>query len=383
MATLYYSVMGEGRGHAARARALVDRLKSSETVPGAGEAGAGGPAARVVLYSSYEALDFLTAAYKDDPAVEVRATQGLRFHYTQGRLDLIKTIRQGLGLWWNLRSVVEQRAQEMRRDKPDLVICDFEPTVPRAAHRCGVPVLSLDHQHFMVAYDLSGLPFGLRAWAWAMSWAVWAFGIGQQKTVVTAFYRPPLRCGFEDVVQVGPILRPAVREARPVVGQHLLAYLRKSTPDRVLEVLAKSKHPVRVYGLGEQPPRGALTFRKIDETTFLEDLASADAVVAASGNQLMGEALFLGKPVLALPERQHHEQRINAHFLAAMGGGVAHELEAFTAEDFADFMERREGFRNRIARSESVFDGLEEATLVIQQMLNRAPAWPKPVAATG
>lgn len=364
MATIYYSVMGEGRGHAARARALVDNLRS----------GSGAPAVRMVLYSSYEALEFLSAAYKGDPEVEVRATEGLRFHYTQGRLDLLKTIRQGLGLWWNLRSVVEKRAQEMRREKPDLVICDFEPTVPRAAHRCGVPVLSLDHQHFMVAYDLSGLPFSLRAWAWAMSWAVWAFGIGQQETIVTAFYRPPLRRGFEGVVQVGPILRPAVREARPEVGQHLLAYLRKSTPDRVLEVLARSKKPVRVYGLGELSPRGALTFCKIDEATFLEDLASADAVVAASGNQLMGEALYLGKPVLALPERKHHEQRINAHFLAAMGGGVARELESFNEGDFASFMERREGFRNRIARSEAVFDGLEEATLVIRQMLDNAPA---------
>ena len=32
--------------------------------------------------------------------------------------------------------------------KPDLVITDFEPLLPRAARLEGVPYISIDHQHF-------------------------------------------------------------------------------------------------------------------------------------------------------------------------------------------------------------------------------------------
>ncbi|QDU87633.1 hypothetical protein Pla175_09980 [Pirellulimonas nuda] len=356
MATLFYSVMGEGRGHASRARSMVERLRDRH---------------RIVLYTSFDALDFLRDAYADDPEVEVRETSGLKFHYTADRLDLIKTIRHGLAMWWNLRGVVSEREVEVRRDRPDLVVCDFEPTVARAAHRCGVPVMSLDHQHFMTTYDLSGLPRGLQWWAWAMGWSVWLFGIGQQKTVVSAFYRPPLRRDYKHVTQVGPLLRPAVRARQPSVGDHVLSYLRKSTPPRVLEVLEGSPLPVRVYGLGERPPRGAITFHAINEQTFLDDLATANCIVAAAGNQLMGESLYFGKPILALPEQKHHEQMINAYFVQQLGGGVASTLEGVTAAVFQQFLDDREKYRGQLAASSVRFDGTDEAAAAIEAMLKQ------------
>ncbi len=359
MATLFYSVMGEGRGHASRARSMVERLRGRH---------------RIVLYSSFDALEFLRDAYADDPDIEVRETSGLVFHYSENRIDLIKTIRHGLAMWWNLRGVVSEREVEVRRDRPALVVCDFEPTVPRAAHRCGVPVMSLDHQHFMTTYDLSGLPRRLQWWAWAMGWSVWLFGIGQEKTVVSAFYRPPLRRGYKNVTQVGPLLRPAVRARKPSVGGHVLSYLRKSTPPRVLAMLEDSPLPVRVYGLGEHEPRGAITFHAINEQTFLDDLATADCIVAAAGNQLMGESLYFGKPILALPEQNHHEQMINAFFVHQLGGGVASTLEGVTADEFQRFLAQRETYRKQLADSTVSFDGTDEAAAAIEAMLPETQA---------
>ena len=45
------------------------------------------------------------------------------------------------------------------------------------------------------------------------------------------------------------------------------------------------------------------------------------AVVSTAGNQLVGEALYLGKPVLVMPERVNFEQAINAHYLEQSGAG--------------------------------------------------------------
>lgn len=344
--------MGEGRGHAARARSMVEQLRGSH---------------RIVLYSSFDALEFLRNAYRNEPQVEVREIGGLRFFYSGGRLELTKTIRHGLWLWWNRRELVQPIVSDIQRERPALVVTDFEPWAPRAAHQLGVPVLSLDHQHFMVAYDLAGLPLRLRRWAWLMSWSVWMFGIKQSRTVISAFYKPPLLPAWKHAIQVGPLLRPAVQARKPTNEGHLLSYLRKSTPPEVVDMLADCGQSVRVYGLGERKPQGGIAFRPISESGFLDDLATCDAVVAAAGNQLLGEALYFGKPIFALPEYKHHEQCINAHYLKALGGGDWAYLERVRPAQLNSFLDQRESYRRQLADSEMQFDGTRQAAEAIDR----------------
>ena len=354
MATIFYSVMGEGRGHAARARTIAEELRDRH---------------RVVLYTSHDALAFLRDQYVGSSEVEVREIQGLKFHYSNHKLDLWKTISEGLGFWWRLNRMRAPLVEDIRREKPALVISDFEPLVARAAHQASVPVLSLDHQHFLVAYDLSALPKRLQWWARRMSLAVWMFGIGQQKTVVSAFYRPPLRKGYQDVTQIGPLLRPNLRQLQPSTGDYLLSYLRKQTPERIVDLLTQLDTPIRIYGLGQRSPQGQLTFSEINEAGFTADLESCRAVVAAAGNQLLGEALYLGKPVFALPEKKHFEQCINAHFLAELAGGAWAELENVGLTQLQEFLANLETYRQNLAGRQQEFDGTADAVAAIESML--------------
>ncbi|MGI9456692.1 MAG: glycosyltransferase family protein [Aeoliella sp.] len=356
MATIFYSVMGEGRGHAARAATMVEQLRDRH---------------RLVLYSSHDALAFLRDKYVSSNDVEVRALEGLKFHYAGGRLDLVKTIREGLSVWWRVNRLLAPLVDDFERDQPDLVVCDFEPLVARAAHRAGIPVLSLDHQHFLVAYDLSALPRRLQLWARSMSLAVWMFGIGQQKTVVSAFYQPPLRPGYEDVTQVGPLLRPTIRGRLAGEGDYLLSYLRRQTPPRVVDLLAQLDTPVRIYGLGERQPRGLLEFYEVDERSFTDSLVDCRAVVAAAGNQLLGEALYLGKPFFALPEEKHFEQCINAHFLKQLGGGAWAAIEHVELVDLQHFLTRIDAYRQNLAGRQQEFDGTAKAVAAIDSMLSK------------
>jgi uncharacterized protein (TIGR00661 family) len=366
MSTIFYSVMGEGRGHAARARAMVERL---------------GGRHRFVLYSFDQALAFLRALYAGREDVEVRETPGLRFHYTGERLNLTKTLAKGVQFRARLEEIVRRREAEIRRDRPELIVADFEPTVPRAAHRCGVPVLSLDHQHFIVAYDLSRLPWRLRTYAALMRPCVKAFGIGQQRTVVSAFYKPPLRCGYENVVQVGPLLRPYVRRKTPNCDGFVLCYLRKNTGTHVIKLLHELRRPFRVYGLGARPPLGQVEFLPIDEQCFVDDLAACDAVVAAAGNQLIGESLHFRKPVFAIPEAKHYEQRINASFLKLLGGGDWIAVNRLQQSHLEEFFNRLPQYRRTLEGSADAFDGTDEAANQIESLLaagttTRARNWP-------
>ena len=359
MSLIYYSVMGEGRGHAARARTVVEELRERH---------------RIVLYSSHDALEFLWKQYESADDVEVRSIEGLKFHYTEKRLNLYKTVSSGLSMWWRVERLLQPLVEAMERERPDLVISDFEPLVARAAHRASVPVLSFDHQHFLVAYDLSSLAAQLRWWARSMRLAVWMFGIGQQRSMVSAFFRPPLKPGYKDYVQVGPLLRPALRGQATRDDGFLLSYLRRQTPEATVRKLGALGIPVRIYGLGERPPQGDAEFFAIDEQTFTESLVSCKAVVAAAGNQLLGEALYLGKPFFAMPEKKHFEQRINACFLKELGGGDWAYVERVEQQQLEQFLRDIETYRQNLSGRQEEFDGTPLAVATIEEMLQETAA---------
>jgi len=355
MTRLFYSVMGEGRGHASRALALSQLLAARH---------------EVVIFASYDAYDFLSANVDSLPSVEVRRIPGMRFHYRKDRIDLLRTLTSGLAFRMRRKQMLRDLEPHFADRPPELLIVDFEPLLPRVAVALGVPYVSLDHQHFLLAYDLSDLPRELRLYAWVMSWFVRLMHRWQTSTIVTAFYRPPIRNGYDDVYPIGPILRQRVLDAEPSDAGHVLSYLRSKTPPQVIDALEACDRPVRVYGLGQRAARGNITFHEIDEQRFVEDLAGATALISAAGNQLLGEALFLGKPILALPEPHHHEQQINAHYLRQMHGGNFVRLDRVTPDNVQRFMQQLPHYRERIASFRDRLNGTADALELIEHHLS-------------
>jgi predicted glycosyltransferase len=135
----------------------------------------------------------------------------------------------------------------------------------------------------------------------------------------------------------------------------------------VLDALASCGREVRIYGAGDRGREGSLWFRPIDEQTFVDDLATGDALVTTAGNQLVGEALHLGKPVLALPEEGNQEQYINAHFLRAGGGGDWMELADMSPARLDAFLARLDGFPGHVDRHR--LDGTPAAVQAIEDQL--------------
>lgn len=373
MAKIFYSMAGEGRGHAVRVRTLVEHLRHDH---------------ELVLFAPDEAHDFLNRSYGDaNPVANVRLVRipGVTFHYTGGRLDLFKSVacafdyarRQLPGL---VRSLVQQIAAEA----PDLCLSDFEPALPRAARQTQIPLMSLDHQHVLLAYDLRSLPLLLRRYAWWMSWSIcWYYGSGPYDAVASSFYSPPLKPGFPHVRQVGPMLRNDLVGRTTSDRRFLLSYLRASTPPAVLQTLADCGWPVRVYGLGERPGQGNVSFHAIDERRFVDDLTDCSALVSAAGNQLLGESLYFGKPVLAIPEQMHHEQQINACFLKLLGAGDWTTLESFGPAHLRGFLDRLDTYHRTAAAMTGRINGTPDALAAIEEILarhqNAAPRAPQEV----
>lgn len=352
MARIFYSMSGEGRGHATRVRAIVEALRSEH---------------EIAIFAPGDAYDLLAPAYAGTD-VHVRRIPGLRFFYTpDGKLDVPQTAARNARFFLRYPKLRRHLRRVMERERPDLIVTDFEPALPRAARSLGIPFVSLNHQHFLIVNDLSELPTGLRHHAWLMSWVVGSYYSGMARTIVSSFYFPPLKPAHGDAVQVGVILRPIVRDAEQRRDGHLVAYLRKFAPENVLDALARCGKTVFLYGQGAKPRRGDLHFLPIDEESFVRHLATSEALVTTAGNQLVGEALYLGKPVLAMPEPNNQEQYINAWFLEKEGTGEWVELERLTTQRLRRFIARLDVYRQRIDPAR--YDGTARAVAALRETL--------------
>ncbi len=106
------------------------------------------------------------------------------------------------------------------------------------------------------------------------------------------------------------------------------------------------------------------------EAGFVEDLATSRAVVAGGGFTLMGEAVFLGKPMLSVPLVGQFEQTINAMYLQKLGYG-AYE-KAIDRENLRDFLSQTERYRENLQAFES--EAHERAETRLDRALEEAKA---------
>ncbi|HMB90388.1 MAG TPA: glycosyltransferase family protein, partial [Rhodothermales bacterium] len=91
-----------------------------------------------------------------------------------------------------------------------------------------------------------------------------------------------------------------------------------------------------------------LTFKEPSLDGFLEDLATSRAVLCTAGFTLISEALYLGKPLLVVPNRGIFEQTLNALFLKREGLGEAVIGRCITTEDVQHFLSRLDTYEKHL-----------------------------------
>jgi uncharacterized protein (TIGR00661 family) len=330
----------------------------------------------LTVYASAQAYEFIQSHYCEG-GVAVRQIPGLCFRYSGSqKLNYPKTTWFGIRYVARLRSLVRRLEEDIENDAPELAIVDYEPSLPRAALRCGLPFISLDHQHFLVTYDLSSLPARLKRHAAFMGKVVRSYYSGQKETVVSSFYFPPLKSDARNTKQIGVILRPEIIRATPELRRHVVAYFRRSAPQGMLEALNACGCEVRVYGLGVFPPSGHLRFLAVHPERFVEDLATSRALITTAGNQLVGEALYLRKPILASPEKGNYEQSINGHFLEMTGAGWSVETDRFSGETVRSFMQNLDRFRY-LGDIRRLYGNPAARATVLEYLPEKKPSYPR------
>jgi uncharacterized protein (TIGR00661 family) len=319
---ILYGVVGEGMGHATRSRVLLEELSKEHEV-------------HIVV--SGRAKDYLAQRFQN-----VHGIWGLTIAYEGNSVKKWQTLLRNVsGAIKGWPHNVRQYFELVEKFQPEVVVSDFESFSYLFARNHRLPVISVDNMQIInrCKHD-SAL---LAGWedAFEGTRAIVKSKLpGSFHYLVTTFFYPPVR--KERTTLLPSILRPEILAARSESGEHLLVYQTANTNLALPEILKQSGLPCRVYGLRreltEDLQDGNLLYRPFSEKGFIDDLRTARAVVAGGGYTLMSEAVYLHKPLLALPVQGQFEQVLNALYLEKLGYGMyAPEL---TVERLNDFLQR-------------------------------------------
>jgi uncharacterized protein (TIGR00661 family) len=332
---ILYGVTGEGMGHATRSKVVCEHLIAR------------GHEVKIVV--SGRAHAFLAKSFPD--VVEIK---GLTIQYADNAIDRDASIAN---IVLNAPQMLQANAARYFEDvvhfEPDVVISDFDSFAWFFAKRHGLPIVSIDNQQIIARCKHEKvIKDGVKVEYQITKAFVKAKLPACDHYVITTFFFPPVRrkC-LEDTTLVPPILRRAILEARPKAkhGDHVLVYQTSTSDKSLIPTLNKVEgERFVVYGLRRNEKKGNCTIKDFSEEGFVEDLAHAKAVVTNGGLSLIGEAVYLGKPIYSVPVKHQIEQIMNARYLEELGYGIA--AEKIDAEILSLFLREHPRYAQRVAK---------------------------------
>ncbi len=328
---ILYGVVGEGMGHATRSRVTIGHLLQQGH--------------HVEIVVSGRAHEMLRKHFGD-----VHRIHGWHLVYEDNEVKKTRTA------WSNLKALAAGiprniAAFDLKGFQPEVVISDFESWSYLFGMANHIPVISIDNMQIISRcfHENAVLTDYMTEFLLAKG-IVKSKLPGAHHYVITTFFYPEVR--KERTTLVPPILRPEVLAAQASQGEHVLVYSSADSADTLQEVLKSfPDQSFIVYGIrrgiSQVETDANLSHQPFSEDGFIAHLASARAVIAGGGFSLMGEAVYLHKPLLSVPLVGQFEQILNARYLQKLGYGL-HRDEVSHA-DVAELLARSDEFRNNLA----------------------------------
>ena len=290
------SINGQGRGHLTRMTALAQLLQREH---------------ELVFWCPDKYHPFLKQHF---PNNFIYSIPYYKFVIEDNRIDIFKTGVSNMEHIIGLPVYISDLTDQIRLMDIQTLISDFEPFLPKAARKVGIPIIQLNHPSVVlrsVAFTADAL----------LAKVISSSMMGEYDVrIISSFYNG----------DIGPIIRREIRDNIPTGGDYFVVYLYESMRDRVLEELERlNQVKYKVFPNSEED--------------FVTALAGARGVITNAGHQLLSETLHLKKPVLSLPFEGQFEQTLNAEMLQKAGRGVVGST-AHIRKSIADYMEFTAGF---------------------------------------
>lgn len=332
MTRIFYSLAGEGLGHASRTLSVIDDLPEEE----------------VHVYTFGKAYEYL----EKQNYPYLHKIDGLMFPYKNGKVNYTRLSYRILKHYFSgLKKNIDQITKDAQELKPEIFVCDFEPSLPRAAKNLRKTLISVDNQHRFSYCDLSDLPWNLRLYARLVGISTRMLVPKPDEVVISTFHSDTIKTTRPNVHLTSGLMRKEIIETPATNDGSTLVYVRESVSDKILFPIYQyvmenypetQEKKFKIYGAPNTrmkwiaPPTG-FEFKPLGPE-FMKDLASCNKVISTAGNQLISECRFYQKPILVIPEPGQHEQSINGYYVEKTGLGISCDANKFNHEVVKSFL---------------------------------------------
>lgn len=297
---ILYGVASEGMGHAIRSKPVIEHLSKNN---------------KVLVLSDRGAFDLLKKYF------QAKKIENLYIKYSNEKVSYFRTflynfIRFPKIIFKNKSTLLK----EVKEFSPDIVISDFDPITAYYASINKIPLIYINNQH--IATNTEVTKEGSFLSRNLTNLVINLFSPQANRYFITTFFYPKIKDNKTTLVP--PIVREEVIKAKSKEGKHILIYLRKSYNydfEKIKQDLKGVNERFIVYGLDIEKKEGNITFKKFSDKGIIKDLEECKGIISGAGFTIISEALYLKKPILALPVKKQQEQLLNSVYLKRLGYG--------------------------------------------------------------
>lgn len=344
---IFYGLSGEGLGHCSRVYSIVQAMPEYEF--------------HIFTWGDAHAF-FEKVNYP-----YLHKTAEMKFsRKANGHIDPFFTAIKFLDFYFlRLGKSIQNVCSLAKTHQPSLMITDFEPTIARAAKKSKLPLLSIDTQHKLSSCSSKGLPWFLRAYKMVAGWFTKFYIPNPKKELVSTFYFRIAEVTSDKTQLNNIFLKQELMDDEDIRDDGFaLMYYKHSSCKEMVKCLQELGVLVIVYGASGENFGPNFVHKEIDHIQFLKDLKHCRYVFCAAGNQLLGEAAALGKPMLVVPEPNQQEQDINGWYLQKCNFGMCYQPHEINSDIVCNFIETMS------PREPVLANGLNSAMQFIRSEIN-------------
>jgi len=312
-----FFVKGDGRGHITQALALAPLLQARGHTVGPFIVGCA-PETRLPAFLHAKAAEPIERIYSPN-FVPDRKNRGISWS---------RTLTHGLRNVMSFRHSFATISRMIETHKPDVIVNMYDPalTLYTLQKTVRIPIVHIAHQYLML-HRVFAFPPGRAAERQTVLSYTKFTRMRTSKMLALSFYE------VEDdeeqrIYPVPPLLRSEVFERESSQGDHFLVYVLnfglaegvRAFNERYPDI------PVHAFWNNSEAPETlhaspTLTFHQLNDTLFLDKMASCRGVACTAGFETVSEAFYYRKPALLMPSPGQYEQFANAFDAEQIGAG--------------------------------------------------------------
>ena len=380
---IVFGICGIGNGHLNRQRPCLNYLRDRGH--------------QIVLFTYGQALEYFCNHQEEYPGITVCEVNNPYIAGCLTGLDFEATSRlpENNRMDFNRINFQAMAVADQQLGTPDLVISDYEQVSAQYAYCKQAPLITSDQQSkFLTGSfmpDLAGTSFRDEQERLSLF-----FPRADQRLAISFFTVQPKAQQHRETANVTllpPVIRPQILAAKEQWHDStasLLMYVtaqswtclpidqwiqtvRKSVPDGItVHIFLPKKCPLPADG-------GPARFYHHGDARFVSLLAACRGVISTAGHTLLSEAMYLNKPVYAIPLKNLYEQQINAKVIGDNQFGMS--SEELSAEKLTTFIANLAFYSDNIGKDNTVLlrgNGKDQVIRIIEQTLreNQRPVQP-------